>query len=147
MSGHHFSRVLITRYVEDQSCLLPGKSLLLYILVRKMQKKSFYFSTPSPPYEGSEICFKKKQYMPKHEIIGFWCLIAQMKRQNTLNSTQKTSTFSDVPLLKRSRKIQKNGNFWKNGHFWEFFLIFSATVKRTELRFFCVAISASWRFI
>ena len=32
-------RVLITRYIQDQSCLLPAKSLLLYILVRKMKKK------------------------------------------------------------------------------------------------------------
>ena len=72
------------------------------------------------------------------KIIRLWCLIAQMKRQDTLIATQKTSTLSDVPLLKKSRKIPQNGHFWKNGHFWEFFLIFSATVHRTELRFFAL---------
>ena len=68
------------------------------------------------------------------KIIGVWCLIAQMKRQSTLITRQK-KTLSDVPLLKKSRKPPKNGDFWKNGHFWEFFLIFSSTVHCTELRF------------
>ena len=54
------------------------------------------------------------------KIIGFWCLIAQMKRQNTLNSTQKTSTLSDVPLLNKLGKPKKMVIFGKMVNFGSF---------------------------
>ena len=42
---------------------------------------------------------------------------------------------------------EKNGNFWKNGNFGEFFLIFFSNGKSNRVKVFCLAFSASWRFI
>ena len=50
-------------------------------------------------------------------------------------------------ILKKSRKIAQKLAFIKNGHFWWFFLIFSKMGPHRELKFFCVVISASKRFI
>ena len=47
-----------------------------------------------------------------------------------------TSALCKVPILKKSRKIAKNGHFWKNGQFWQFSLIFSETALHYELRLF-----------
>jgi hypothetical protein len=61
-----------------------------------------------------------------------------MKRQDALIATQKTLTLSDVPLLNKSRKTPKSDHFPNQYHFLGFFLIFSVTVRRTELRFFAL---------
>ena len=72
------------------------------------------------------------------KFIGMWCLIAQMKRQNTLIATQKTLTLSDVPLLKKSRKKTQKCYFLGKWSVLGVFLILSATVHCTELRFFAL---------
>ena len=55
-------------------------------------------------------------------------LIAQKKRPDTLNATQKTTAFYNVRFLKEIRKTLKNYYFWdvlvKNGYFYEVFLDF-----------------------
>ena len=70
-----------------------------------------------------------------------------MKRFDALITTHKTSALRKVPFLKNQENHKKMGIFEKNGHFWQIFLIFSKMGLLTELRFFCVVISASKCFI
>ena len=55
-------------------------------------------------------------------------LMAQKKRPDALNATQKTTAFYNVRFLKKIRKTFKNYHFWavlvKNGYFYEVFLDF-----------------------
>ena len=83
----------------------------------------------------------------KMKIIRYFFLIAQMKRLDALNATQKTSALCKVLILKKSRKTAKSAHFQKIVQFWQFFLIFFriSTLQRAEV--FCVAFSASRRFI
>ena len=72
------------------------------------------------------------------KIIEFWCLIAQIKRQNALNAKQKTSTLSHVPLLKKLRKTPKNDFFFKwslLGVFLDFFS--NGTLHRVKVFLRC----------
>ena len=62
------------------------------------------------------------------KIVGMLILIAQKKRPDALNTTQKTPALCNVPFLNKARKTSKKWHFWKNGHFWQFFLIYSGTV-------------------
>ena len=117
--------------------MLQAESLLLCILVKKITNKKSLKNSKPPPYEGSKKKIKT-HYKPKMKIIGLGCLMAQMKRHDTLIATQKTLTLCDVRLLKKSRKTPKNYYFSKNDHFGGFFLIFSAMVHCTELRFFAL---------
>ena len=48
-------------------------------------------------------------------------LIAQKKRPDALNATQKTPALYNVPFLTKSRKTAKNVYFFKNAIFWRFF--------------------------
>ena len=59
-------------------------------------------------------------------------------RLDALNATQKTSALNKVPFLKNIRKTAKIDNFFRNAHFWWFFLIFTETVLRKELKFFAL---------
>jgi hypothetical protein len=81
------------------------------------------------------------------KIIRYFFLIAQIKRLDALNATQKTSALCKVLILKKSRKTAKSAHFQKIVQFWQFFLIFFriSTLQRAEV--FCVAFSASRRFI
>ena len=74
----------------------------------------------------------------KMKIIRYFFLIAQMKRLDALNATQKTSALCKVLILKKSRKTAKKAHFWKIVQFWQFFLIFSESVLYRELRFFAL---------
>ena len=72
-------------------------------------------------------------------------LIAQKKRPDALNTTQKTPALCNVPFLNKSRKTAKNAHFFKF-HFWEVFLdLFrNGTLQRAGV--FCVVFSAPGRF-
>ena len=73
--------------------------------------------------------------------------MAQMKRLDALNATQKTSALCKVLILKKIKKNCQNCTiFWKCALlavFLDFFRI--STLQRAEV--FCVAFSASRRFI
>ena len=69
-----------------------------------------------PVYQGSEKS-KNPIITRKMKILLRGCLIAQMKRQDALITTQKTSTLCDVPLLNKSRKTPENDHLKKNGNF------------------------------
>ena len=82
------------------------------------------------------------------KIIVWGCLIAQMKHQDTLIATQKTSTFCNVPLLKKNQENPQKCFFSFSkitilGGFLNFFM--NSILQKVEI--FCAAISASWRFI
>ena len=49
----------------------------------------------------------------KMNVIVRGCLIDQMKRFDALITTPKTPSLCKVPFLKKSRKTEKNVNFWK----------------------------------
>ena len=58
--------------------------------------------------------------------------------QGRTDYNAKNSTFYDVPLMKKSRKTPQNDHFKKSYYFCRFFLIFSATLHRKELRLFAL---------
>ena len=69
--------------------------------------------------------------------------MAQKKRADALNATQKTSYLFNLRFWKKSRKTLKKYLFFfailaKNGNFLRFFLIFSETILGKELRFFAL---------
>ena len=70
-------------------------------------------------YQGSENLWKP-MISQKMKIIIWECLITQMKSQDALIATQKTSTLCNVPLLKKSRRNPKNGNIDKNDNLKNF---------------------------
>jgi hypothetical protein len=47
-------------------------------------------------------------------------LIAQKKRPDALNTTQKTQAICNVPFLNKSRKTAQNSHFFKNAIFGRF---------------------------
>ena len=77
------------------------------------------------------------------KIIVWGCWIAQMKRLDAMITTQKISTFCNVPLLKKSRTTPKNYNFFKNDRFGVFFPDFlsNGTVLRVGVS--CVVTMAA----
>ena len=54
------------------------------------------------------------------KIIGFWCFIAQRKRQNTLNAMQKSQLFPMYRCWKNQEKPKK----WKLLEKWSFLGVF-----------------------
>ena len=80
------------------------------------------------------------------KIVQQRILIAQKKRPDALNATQKTSALSKVSFLKKSRKTLKKCCFWPKLQKRPIFLYFfqDRTLQRPEV--FCVAFSASGRF-
>ena len=78
-------------------------------------------------------------------------LMAQKKRPNALNATQKTAALCKVRFLKKlKKKLIKYPFLTKICQKWSFFefffLIFSETVPCKQLGFFVVAFSASGCF-
>ena len=70
-------------------------------------------------------------------------LIAQMKRPDALNATQKPPASNNVWFRKKLRNTSKNDHFlqfWfkKNGNFWRLFKIFIETMLCKELGFFAL---------
>ena len=65
-------------------------------------------------------------------------LLAQMKRPDALNATQKTPALYNVPFLKKSRKTAKNAHCFKNAIFWRFLQIYSGTVHCRDLGSFAL---------
>ena len=71
----------------------------------------------------------------KTKIFRWVFLITQMKCQNTLLQRKKPKLFAMYHCWKNQEIPPKMGIFG-NGYFWCFFVIFSATVQRKELRVF-----------
>ena len=57
------------------------------------------------------------------KIIKLWCLIAQIKQQNTLIAMQKASTLSDVRCQKNQEKPRKIVIFGRMVTFGSFFFL------------------------
>ena len=91
--------------------------------------------------------FVKTQYRPKNENHRILVFDSSNKApEHTECNAKNLNSFRCTLAEKIKNKKQKMVILGKI-LFWEFFSIFSATVHRTELRFFFVAIIASWRFI
>ena len=74
-------------------------------------------------------------------------LIAQKKRPDALNTTQKTPAICNVPFLNKSRKTAKNANFFlQKCNFWEVVLALLRNSTLQRAGDFCVVFSASGRF-
>ena len=67
--------------------------------------------------------------------------------ERTDYNAKKTSTLCGITLLKKSRKNSKKGFFFQKLPFLVFFLDFFSNCTSQRVEVFCVAISASWRFI
>ena len=83
------------------------------------------------------------------KIVWKQFLIAQKKRLDALNATQKTTAPNNVRFLKKSRKTFKKYHFWLKRQKMVIFEVFFVFFRnRTLLRagVFCVAFSASRRF-
>ena len=66
-------------------------------------------------------------------------MIAQKKRPDALNTTQKIPALYNVPFLNKSRKtFEKIAFLKKMGIFLQFFFIYSGTVHGRELRSFAL---------
>ena len=90
----------------------------------------------------------KRPFWENRPFLAF--LITQKKCPDALNASQKTSALFNLRVLKKSRKTLKNTFFCNFGQKHYFFLGFpvffrSDTFQRAEN--FCVASSASGRFL
>ena len=71
------------------------------------------FDPPSQNHKGPPLWWK---FWKNAQML---IVIAEMKRSDSLNTTQKTTVLCNIPFLNKARKAYKKGYFLKDGHIQE----------------------------